>query len=484
MKPPFTLTGWIPKGAPFSRRAKKEADAPNLEAIEDAEAPPPMPEGPSPFAEKPQLISLSKSTIAAGAVVVGVFFVGFGGWAMTAPLSSAAIAPGVISPNGYRRTVQHLEGGIIADILVEDGDTVRAGDPLVVLDDVRAQANYEVIRNQTFTNLAIQARLLAELAGDVEIGFPAQVRAAMNRPQVADVVTAQSNLFDARRESRTKQIEILQARIRQLDEQIIGFEEEIASQDRQISILDEQIADQQQLCDKELCLKSNLLGLQRLQAEVEGERARNRAAIAQARQSIGETELQIAAVDTERLDEINTQLTQVRGELAELEERLIVGEDTVKRTIIAAPIDGTVVNLRYKTLGGVIRAGEPIVDVVPDDEELLIDARVSPVDIDNVKPGLKASVVFSAFKQRNIGRIEGVVRTVSADALVDENTGMSYFAARIEVDDEVVKRQLPPDAELTPGMPAEAFIMTGDGTVFSYLMDPVTGTLRRAMREF
>ncbi|MGH6912992.1 MAG: HlyD family type I secretion periplasmic adaptor subunit, partial [Geminicoccales bacterium] len=224
------------------------------------------------------------------------------------------------------------------------------------------------------------------------------------------------------------------------------------------------------------------LALQRARAEIEGNRAERRAHIARARQAIGETELQIIAQGTTQLDSINQELSRTQSELAEVEQRLAASRDVLERTLITAPIDGTVVALRFRTRGGVVRPGEPVLDIVPADEELLVDARVAPADIDAVRVGLPARVVLPAFNQRTMPRIEGRVRQVSADAIDDAESGQRFFLARIEID-RAQLAALEPTIELTPGMPAEVYITTGERTVLDYLLAPIRDSLRRAFRE-
>lgn len=430
----------------------------------------------------PPLRAMTWPTVMVGLVIIVLFFVGLGGWAATAPLAAAAIAHGVVSPDGSRRTVQHLEGGIIAELLVREGSEVEAGDPLVVLAEVQSRASYDMLMDETHTLMAIQSRLLAEVIGEEELIFPDELRAAAEDPSVADIMQAQEDLFSSRGRTHEGRQAILGQRIGQLRAEIEGLENQIVSQDRQLALIDQEIVGVQRLVDQGLERLPRLLALQRAQAEIEGERARNQAAIARAEQSIGETELQIMTMDTQRLDELNERLTEVRSQLAELEERRRASEDVLSRTVITAPVSGTIVNMQYHTVGGVIGPGSPILDIVPRDEELLIDARVSPIDIDVVHEGLGAQVVLSAYKQRNMPRIHGLVRTVSADSLTDEATGQPYFLARVEVPPEELE-PLDDDIRLAPGMPAEVMIMTGERTALEYIIQPVLDTFRRSFRE-
>jgi len=418
-----------------------------------------------------------------GLALILVLFGGVGGWAAVAPLASAAVAPGVISPDGSRRVVQHLEGGIIRQLPVRDGSRVAAGDPLVVLEDIGARARRDARMSRYRTLRAVEARLLAEAAGAGQIAFPAAViAAAADDAEVADVIADQTARFEVRRRTHEGRGAILRQRIAQLDEEIAGLEAQIDSQERQLELIAQEIGNVEQLISQGLERLPRLLALQRAEAEITGARAANRAAIARARQSIGETELQILDLDARREDEVTEELTQVRSELSEVAEDLRASEDVLTRTVVIAPVAGTVVDLRFHTVGGVIGPGEPILDIVPFEEDLLIDARVAPIDIDAVAPGQTAQVHLTAYRQRNLPRIDGRVRQVSADRLVDEATGEPYFLARVEVDRDRLDA-LDEGIQLLPGMPAEVLILTGERTALAYLLDPFVDTFRRGLRE-
>lgn len=445
----------------------------------------PAPTGDAPARGAPEqgLKAALRGPVLFGIAVVLVFFAGLGGWAAIAPLASAAIAPGVVSPDGSRRTVQHLEGGIIREILVEDGSRVEVGDPLLVLADVAARASFEQLQTQVDALAALQARLIAEQQGRDAVAFPDRLLdAAAASEEVADILAAQSDLFETRRTAIEGRKNILRQRIAQLSEEITGLEAQIVSQERQLALIEEEIEGVAQLVDQGLERRPRLLALQRQEAEIEGAIAENRAAIARANQAIGEAELQILGLETDRLDEIATELTRVRTELLSLEERLMSSEDVLTRTVIAAPVSGTVVQLRYRTTGGVIGPGDAILDIVPLDEDLVIDARVSPVDIDAVAQGQDAQIHLLAYAQRNLPRIEGTVTTVSADALTDEQSGERYFRVKVEVDRDRLEA-LPADVTLAPGMPAEVLIMTGERTALQYILQPFLDSIRRSFRE-
>src|SRR5918994_2800052 len=295
-------------------------------------------------------------------------------------------------------------------------------------------------------------------------------------------MVAQRAMFDARAKALAERKGILRQRIEQLRKEIAGLEAQIRADSRQIVLIDEEIEGVEQLYRKGLERKARLLALQRGRADIEGNRAERGARIARAQQAIGEAELQIMAQDTAQLEAINEEASRIQFELAEIEQRLAASRDVLERTLIIAPVDGTVVALRFRTPGGVIRPGEPVLEIVPDSEELLIDARVSPMDIDVVRAGLPARVVLPAFKQRHMPQIQGRVRQISADAITDPQTGQRFFEARIEIDRNQLAA-LEPALELTAGMPAEVYITTGERTALDYLLSPFYASLRRAFRE-
>jgi len=270
--------------------------------------------------------------------------------------------------------------------------------------------------------------------------------------------------------------------VAQLDEEITGLNAQVESQERQLILIDDELQDVQELVDRGLERRARLLGLQRQRAEIEGRLGVNRADIARARQSIGETELQILNVDADHQAAIANELNQVRFERAAIEQDLLRTQDILARTSIVAPLSGIVVELRFTTVGGVVRPGEPILDIVPQEEELLIDARISPIDIEVVYPGMEARVVLTAYSQRRLPWIMGVVRSISADRLVDEVSGQPYFLARIEVSPDDL-RELEGRVTLTSGMPAEVYVLTGERTALEYLFEPVVQSFRRAFRE-
>ena len=419
--------------------------------------------------------------VAAGIAVIAVFFGGFVGWAALAPLGSAAIAPGVVSVESNRKTIQHLEGGIVFQIAVRDGDKVDAGDVLVVLDDTQARAALELVRGRQIAALALKARLEAEQADRTQIQFPENLRSGLRDSKVAEMVHGQISIFEARRKALTGSVGILKQQISQLAEEIKGLRGQIDSENRQLGLITDEISDISGLVRDGVVPRPRLRKLQRDAAEIEGSLRRNQARIAQVNQTIAEKHLQINELTTTRMNEVVTQMRDVRTELFDLAERERATEDVLRRTVIRAPIGGTVVNLQVHTKGGVVASGAPLLDIVPSEDRLIIEARVNPSDIDVVYVGLPAQARFTAFSQRNAQPVDGTVIAVSADSLTNQRTGETYYLARIEVKDNL--RAKLGGADLYPGMQAEIMIATGERTALEYFLKPIVSSLNRAFRE-
>jgi len=427
--------------------------------------------------------ALLRGPVLVGYLVVLLFFAGLGTWAATANIASATVANGVVSPEGSRKTIQHLEGGIITEILVDEGDSVKAGDPLVVLQGTQARAGFQELQHKKYLFAAKLARLLAEQAGKSEVKFPEWLlEAERDNSEISEILAAQRDLFAARTEVHKGRKAIGGKRIDELREEIIGLQSLVRSKRQQLSSLDEELASKKKLLDSKMIPRPQYLELQRLRSEIEGEMGESQADIARAKQTIGETELQIVNEGARRLDEIVGELADTRAELSSVGERLGAKLDILERTVIAAPVAGTIHNKQFHTTGGVIKPGQSILDIVPQEVELLIDARVRPVDIDVVETGQQARVHFLAFSARNLPETKGIVRSVSADALLDEVTGESYYRALVEVPKEEMAK-LGEALDINPGMPAEVLIMTGERTMLQYLIQPLIDSLRRSFRE-
>ena len=429
----------------------------------------------------PRLKTSARGPVAAGIGVIALFFGGFGAWAALSPLSSAAIAPGVVAVESNRKTVQHLEGGIIEQILVKEGEQVRAGQVLLRLDRTRSQATYDVLLGQYRAVLALENRLVAERDGLANISFADELNSAAGNPDVAKILAGQIRLFEARRTTVGSQMEILRQGISELREEIRGLQAQQEAQAEQIVLLGEEYESVKRLYEKRLDRKARVLALQRAMAKLKGEEGEYDASVARARQAIGEAELRIIHVQNTFQQEVAAELREAQRDLAELRDKNRAQEDVLRRMAVTAPQAGVVVALRFHTTGGVITPGEAILDIVPSGDKLTIEARVHADDIDVVRPGLEAHVRLSAFRRRTTPMVAGLVTRVSADRFEDERTGMPFYLARVEVDsDELAALE---DVKLHPGMPVEVMIATGERPALDYLLSPITDSIHRAFRE-
>lgn len=414
------------------------------------------------------------------ATILLVFGVG-GGLAAAVPLSGAAIAPGIVSPDGSRKTVQHLEGGIVRQIHVREGDPVTVGQPLLTLQDTQAQAEYGELSERLIHFVATEARLMAEQSGATSI-LPTDATALLDPNKMAAALRGQSILFESRIATLDGREKILGQRIMQLEEESNGVREVMIAQDEQLALIDREIAGVKTLLDQGLERLPRLLALERAQSELRGERAANVARIARNEQAIGESEMELLTLRQEFHEKGSEELNGVRAELATLRSKLPARLDILDRTIVTAPIAGTVMNIQVTTETGVVRPGDPLLEIVPQDAVLIVDARVRPIDIDVVRPGMGAQVMLSAFTQRNLPQIHGTLRSISADHLTDERTGESYFLAKVEVDGAHLK-EIDENFELTAGMPADVFILTGERTALDYLIKPFIESITKSFRE-
>jgi HlyD family secretion protein/epimerase transport system membrane fusion protein len=417
-----------------------------------------------------------------GILLMATFLGGFAALGATVPIEGGAVAQGVVSPDGSRRTVQHLEGGIIASLAVRDGDHVVPGQTLMVLESVQARAAVNALENQFLTLRATQARLRAEQAGLAELELPDDLQAVLGQREAALIIQAQRALFATRRAAHQSRRAVLQQRIEQSREQIRGLEAQVASTVQQLALIADELAGKEQLLRQGLVPRPEVLRLRRAQAEIDGRRAEHGAGIARLGQQIGEAEMQMHGIDADRADQISQQLDQVRAELATVTERLLASRDVLTRTVVTAPVAGTIVSMRFRTVEGVVKPGEAILDIVPSEEHLLIDARITPTDIDVVRAGMEAQLRFTAFAGRNQPRISGQVRSVSADRLSDQQSGQYYYLARVEVGREAIAA-LGPGTELVPGMPAEVLVVRTARTMMDYLLEPLRDAFRRSFRE-
>ena len=416
-----------------------------------------------------------------GSFIFFVFVVGFGVWSAMAPLAEAAIAPGTIKVEGNRRTVQHLEGGIVREILVRDGSKVQAGQVLVRLDDVQTDSTAEAQRAQRWALLAQDARLVAEMGkpGD-PIEFPPELLNSPN-PRARDAVRGQREVYEARTASLNSQLRVLRARVDQQQAAIRGAQGQMVATRNQLRLIREEEQMRRGLVNQGLARIPDLLALQRAMAGLEGTMQELTGQIDRANATIAETERQIQQVLDQRMQEVSTELREVRGKLAEAEERLRASTDVQTRRDILAPESGTVVNLRLFTLGAVVKPGDAVLELVPDQDRLVAEVNIQPSDIDVVFPGLKSEIRLPAFKQRLVPYLHGEVTWVAADVTTNEQTRQQYYRAYILIDREQMEAL--PNVFLTPGMPVEAHVQIGERSFFQYMTQPIRDSFARAFRE-
>jgi HlyD family secretion protein len=432
----------------------------------------------TPASPAPRLRSLMFSATA----IVGVFLFGFGSWAFVAPLESAVIAQGTIEVESKRKTIQHLEGGIIGEIVVKEGDMVQAGDVLVRLDDTKSRAALQLLQNQMREAQVREARLLAERGGAEELLFPAFItEAARTDAGLNDVMTGQRKIFETRRTLMQTRTTIFRQRIAQTEREIVGLQAKEVSIIRRSSIVKEEVRIVRELFDKGLERKPRLLTLEREQADIEGRLGEVIAQIARARQSVGETEAEILKLTSDLQTEVAQSLRETQAQVSQIAERKQAAGDVLARTEIRASETGTITDLKISTTGGVISAGAPLMDIVPKADLLIVRAQIKPDDIDLVRVGLPASVRLLPYKQRRVPPVDGTVSYVSADSLVDKRTSQTFFSAKIKIDDAMLKGL--DEVVVLPGMPVEVLVKTGRTTAAHYALAPLLDSFNRAFRE-
>lgn len=422
-----------------------------------------------------------KPVIFVGGCLIVLLFGGFGSWAAIASIAGAVVASGVVTVDSNRKTVQHLEGGIVSELLVRDGDEVQKGQLLVRLDDTRASANLGIIASQLDTFEARLSRLLAESNSSVKILFSEGLLLRRDDKAVQDILERQEALFQARQASLKGQVSLLEQRIAQFKEQIRGLEAQEKSKAKQRELLVQELTGIRKLYEKGHAPITRVLELERAAEAMKGERGHHIASIAQAEKGIGETELEILQIQKTFREEVEAELIDVQSEVFNLQEQKVAALDEHNRIEVRAPRAGKVVGMNVHTVGGVVSAGQAILDIVPKEDKLIVEARVEPQHVDKVLIGLSANVRLSAFDMRTTPEVTGHVIAVSADRFTDEATGLSYYLARVEIPEEELEKL--GGLALLPGMPAEVFILTGDRTALSYLVKPLSDSIMRAFRE-
>ena len=430
---------------------------------------------------RPEFKRSARKAILAGVCVGALTFGGLGTWAASANLASAVLAPGTFVVEGDRKLVQHLEGGVVSQLFVKDGDSVEAGQLLLSLDATQVRASLGVLRANLDAALAERARLVAEREETSAIVFPDELIERGDDPGVQETVTGQNRLFEARWAAFEGRVEVLRQRIAQLKEEITGIEAQQRSKTRQAALIGEELAGLEELFAKGLTEKPRILALQRDQARLEGERGEHLAAIARAKKAIGETELEILQSTLQRQEEISTSLREVQTRILDLSERIAAARDRVDKIELRAPTAGVVVSLAITTEGAVLQPGETVLEIVPHDTRLVIEAKLRPDDIDSVAVGQTARLRLTALVQRTTPTLTGRLIYVSADRLEEQRSGEPYFLALVALDpDQIARLEGQP---VLPGMPAEVMVETGARTALDYLVQPISDTLAKAWRE-
>ncbi len=417
-----------------------------------------------------------------GLVTLGVGFFLFVVWGGLAPLDQAAIAPGTIVLSGNHKTIQHREGGVVSAIHAKDGADVVENQVLMELNDANEKAEVQVIGSQLLYALAIDARLKAEQEGLESIDFDKSIF-DINNTEISKTIQGQTNLFDVRRAAITGKLSVLREKMTQFQEQIMGSEKQLESNEAQMKSVEGEIKSQQELLNKGLALRPRLNELQRNYDELTSRRAQLRTQVASLRQNIAEAQLEMINTETDFQQNVAAEYKENHSQLLKLKEQYNAAKDRLDRTKIKSPANGVVTDLQYHTVGGVISPGSKIMDIIPQDDKLLVEAKVNPQDIDSVHVGLLARVQLGAFKAKLVPRLNGKVVYVAADVFKDPHGQQPpFYLVRVELDQDEIK-SLRAEIKLFPGMPASVFIVKGERTFLQYLISPIRDSFYKAFKE-
>lgn len=429
--------------------------------------------------------SSPRRVIIIGLVVIALVFGGLGGWAALATLHGAVIAPGEVIVESYRQRVQHLEGGIVREILVREGDWVEQDQPLIRLEAEQVLAHRDMLRGQLDALEVRLARLLAEKDGAERITWPQRLPEGSSLPDIKEIMAGEEEIFRTKRQAKEGRITLLTAQIEQLESRIESLWAQMLSRERIISSLEEELAAKRQLLEGRFIDRGHIMELERSLAAQQASREEARGEILLAQQRVTELELQITDLKNTYAENAAVELGETRQAILDLQERLRPAEDAARRLVITAPVGGVVVNQRIHTEGGVIRGGEALMDIVPRQQRLIVSAMIPTDKISEVAQGQEASVVLSAFSPRHTPRVAGKVIYVSADRAEPAGNEQvpPHYLAYIQLDPESLRAAIQDEARLTPGMPAEVYIQTEAATVLRYILRPITESMGRALRE-
>jgi HlyD family secretion protein len=417
----------------------------------------------------------------AGYALILLAFGVCGVWAARAPLDSAAVAQGQIEVDSRRKPVQHLEGGIVKEILIKEAQIVQKDQVLFRLEPTQARANSDMLRKQRNAALVQEARLVAELDGRPAISFPREILDRRMIPEIASAISDEERQFDERRQSIENQVRVFEARIEQTGHEIAGRDRQRAALVAQIESITGQIASVEALVEKGWYPRNRVLEQEREKSRLVGELGRAVADMARSEKQQDEARTQIEQIRQKFREDTAAALADVRIRLSDLREKVAIAGDVLTRIDIRAPMTGIVQNLRVNGIGAVVKPGDTIAELIPTAEELVVAAQVSPLDIDSVAAGQKAEIRFGSLSRRNVPTIFGRVESVSGDALMNDTTKQSYYLARVVMTRAEVPAAVA--AKLMPGMPADVLIVTGERSMLSYLVEPLVNILWKGMRE-
>ncbi len=416
-----------------------------------------------------------------GAFVIIVFVGGFIAWASFAQLESAVNAPGVIVVESHRKTIQHLEGGIVKDVLVTEGQTVKQGQPLLRLEETQAESNYNLLQDQANGLIAQEARLIAERDGASRITFPPELLAQRDNPKVAQVIAGEENAFATRTAALTKQLDILNQRNSENKSQIAGLQSQQDAVKQQGTLIDQEATGVEDLYKQGLSTLPRVLALRRQAADLTGQNGQIAEHMAQIELNSEENNLQAQNLRNQQLTSVATDLRDVETKKFDVLSRLNAAKDVMTRLDLVAPVAGKIVNLAIHTQGAVIKPGDTVMEIVPDDDALELEAHVRPDEADTIQPGMEAHISFNSYKQRRLPQLTGKVDTISADRLTDQRTGQPYFNVLVTVNSDALKDYSA--VRLIPGLPADVAIATGTRTMMDYFLSPVMDVIQNGMRE-
>lgn len=436
------------------------------------------------FAKKdktPEVPTNWRPSAIAGLVVIVATFGVAGGWSAFAKIDQAVVATAVVSVESSRKVIQHFEGGIVREIFVKDGQQVKEGELLLRLQETQAQASADVLRAQLRTLLAVESRLQAERELKETIEWPAELLASKDKPEVTQLMADQMSQFQDRRASLLGQLSVLEARIGQLQTEISGIKSDRESMRNQIKYIDEELVGLRELYTENLVTMTRLNAMERERSRLDGQIGRSITDEAKAEGQVNELKLQVQQLKQKFYEEVVGQLAESRQKINELREKITVAKDILSRVDISAPRSGTVQNLKVFTLGQVIRSAEPLMEIVPESDQLVVHAQFSPQDIDSVRPEQEVEIRFPAFHSSTLPVMIGRLETVSPDRLIDEQTKLPYFLGVVMVEASQIPEAY--KTRLRPGMPAEVIAASGERTVLNYMISPLASRLRKSFLE-